>query len=427
MPTIKTENTKKGPFWRRKKSKDVVDNTINKTPIRTKKTTSSKRREEPFPSDFQREPHVMPNKIHGYDMTSAIQIDLNTGQTVNMMQTPQKGQPGGNGIREYSQFSTEHNNNSSTYTPKTEPPSPPSPIKWQADSQDRKIQSIHRLHQLAQQYSHENSPMRITSSARNAPAVQSADTFDQQFTPTNKEKNTKLLETVLGVSTACAPHATKVAIKSYASTPTAPSKVVSLSMIKDGSMKFAEVVKGSVLKFVQCAGDIPLDEDGTPLHALCSNGQSFDETYYENNYEDAQTYDKNYTYDDYDEDEGTFTNVSIKERDSPVSLMKNDAGFTDDESLGKTMGKLNLNHTHNQRDVTYESLNTARALKYRPARPKISDLASADPLASNIPFDERSLSGGIRGSHIFESDRHVREIALGLDDASMLSDERGEI
>lgn len=435
MPTttVKTNKPKRGPFWRRKKSNDA-DTTLKKSPVRTIKTTSSKRREDPMPGDFQKEQPVMRDETYVYDMSSAIQIDLNTGKTVNLMQTPTKQQqPGGDGVREYPQFSTEYNNNhTATYTPKTEPPTPPSPVKWQAKTHDKKIQSIHRLHQLAQQYNHENSPSRNTSKeTRNTPAIQSADTFDQQYTPANKGQNTRLLETVLGVSTACAPHATKVAIKSYASKPTPPSKVVSMSMIKDGSMKFAEVVKDSVLKFVQCAGDIPLDEDGTTARVLCSNGGDWDESYYQNDDEDGETYDKNYTYDDDvdDEDEqGTFTNVSIKARDSPVSLMRNDAGFTDDESLGKTMGKLKLNNNNNvQRDMTYETLNPARALKYRPAQPKIADLASADPLASNIPFDERSLSGGIRGSHIFESDRHAREIALGLDDASMLSDERGEI
>lgn len=432
MPTIsKTEKTKRGPFWRRNKNKDAVDYNLKKSPVRTRKTTSSKRREEPMPTDFLKEvPAAVPVATNDYDMSSAIQIDLNTGKTINMMQTPPKQQPGGTAAREYPQFGTEYNYNSSTYTPRTEPPTPPSPVKWQAETQDRKIQSIYRLQQLAQQYNHENSPNRTTSTstARNTPAIQSADTFDQQFTPT-KQQNTKLLETVLGVSTACAPHATKAAIKSYASTPTAPSKVVSMSMIKDGSMKFAEVVKDSVLKFVQCAGDIPLDEDGTPARVLCSNGGDWDDSYYPNHDEDDETYDKNYTYDDDEDDdgEGTFTNVSIKGRDSPVSLMRNDAGFTDDESLGKTLGKLNLNRNNVQRDVTNEPLKTARALQYRPARTKIADLASADPLASNIPFDERSLSGGIQAAPVFENERHAREIALGLDDASMLSDERGEI
>jgi len=427
MPTVKTNKPKKGSFWRRKKSNDA-DHTLKKSPVRTIQTTSSKRREDPMLSDFQKEQPVIRDESYVYDMSSAIQIDLNTGKTVNLMQTPQKQQPGGDGVREYPQFSTEYNNHTSTYTPKTEPPTPPSPVKWQTETHGKKIQSIHRLHQLAQQYNHENSPSRNTSTTRNTPTIQSADTFDQQYTPANKQQNSNLLETVLGVSTACAPHATKVAIQSYASKPTPPSKVVSMSMIKDGSMKFAEVVKDSVLKFVQCAGDIPLDEDGTTARVLCSNGGDWDESYYQNDGEDGETYDKNYTYDDEDEDEqGTFTNVSIKARDSPVSLMRNDAGFTDDESLGKTMGRLKLNSNDVQRDVTYEPLNPARALKYRPARSKLADLASADPLASNIPFDERSFSGGIRGSHVFESDRHAREIALGLDDASMLSDERGEI
>jgi|AntRauTorckE5430_2_1112549.scaffolds.fasta_scaffold02476_1 hypothetical protein len=154
---------------------------------------------------------------------------------------------------------------SPSYTPKTLPPTPspprstkasPSPSpKWQESDQDKKIKAMARLHSLAKE--HAMSEGVIPAALRSLP--------DEPSVPIiHIRRDQSVIDAVLGINP-CVPIETKKVIRTYASSPTSPATIVNLQMLKEGGSKVFSLARDGVVKMMSCAADLQDLKEGNDL------------------------------------------------------------------------------------------------------------------------------------------------------------------
>jgi len=215
----------------------------------------------------------------------------------------------------------------------THTPSHNNTTKWQESDEDKKIKAMARLHNLAKEHTKSVPKGSIPAALRSIP--------DEPLPNIRFPRDQTVIDAVLGINP-CVPMETKAVIKTYASSPTSPATVVNLKMIKEGGSKVFSLARDSVrdgvVKMMSCAADLKdLKEDNDLCYNDFSNRKK-ENPLHTNIYDDEVSTD----------DEGTFTGLSVKDgRDSPVShlghgISTDEVDSAEEESLGEVMERMDM-------------------------------------------------------------------------------------